>query len=196
MVEFSLSLAAFKKAIRTVMVGRSEYMDHDTADLVAVADTVELCSTGTSIVLPATVVQGGCGRIPLVVLRNAKRAAASFKKNRLRVRIEGGRIKLDSFSFSHPEIELKPIGTRIADLPINATALDCLAVQTLFSAEEIAESGLAPRILDAQEIAVWSIKSAADTLAKFGVPLEAVRDLVEAHIALHARATVAALAQT
>jgi hypothetical protein len=58
-------------------------------------------------------------------------------------------MKLDNFSFSHPDIELKVVGTRIADLPINATALDCLAVQSLFSAEQIAESGLAPRILDA-----------------------------------------------
>ena len=58
-------------------------------------------------------------------------------------------MKLHSFSFSHPDIELKVIGTPIADLPINATALDCLAVQSLFSAEQIAESRLAPRILDA-----------------------------------------------
>lgn len=48
MVEFTVAAKDFKKAIRFILAGRKEYMDKDTADFVAVADDLELCSTGTS----------------------------------------------------------------------------------------------------------------------------------------------------
>lgn len=80
---------------------------------------------------------------------------------RLRIRIDSGRFRVESFGYSHPDIELKQIGTRIADLPINAGVLDALAIQKLFSAEEIAESGLAARVVEAQEKAIQAVERAA-----------------------------------
>lgn len=195
MLEFSVSIREFTRAIRLLLAGRQQHADYDTADLTARADSVELRSTGTSVEIPATVVQGGSGRIPTTILPKLKRAAASFKTEHLRVTVETGRVRIGSFSTSHSDIELRPVGSRTVDLPIDATALDCLAVQALFSADEIAASGLAARVLDAQETAIEAIKGATMCLSEFSVPREAVRELVEAHVALYARATLAAISK-
>jgi hypothetical protein len=99
---------------------------------------------------------------------------------------------MESFTFSSPDIELKPIGIRGADLPVNAGPLDTLAVQKLYSAEELAESGLVTRILNARKKAGLAIDRATYELQEFGVPREAVRDLVDAQVAFHAKALKAA----
>jgi hypothetical protein len=194
MVEFFVSARDFKKGIRFILVGRKDYMDQDTADFRAVADDLELCSTGTSTHMNAQVIRAGNARVPLPVLRNIKKIAVSFTKDRLRVQIEAGRIKVESFSFSHPDVELKRIGTRMADLPVNAPVLDALAMQKLYSAEELAESGLAGRVLEAQERASSAIESAARSLQEFSVPREAVAELLDAHISLHAKVLKALMA--
>lgn len=193
-IEFTVSAKDFKKAIRQILSGRAEYMNHDTADVSVRGDDLHLCSTGTSTHLPAKVLQAGCARLPLPVLKNVKRAAATFHQSNLRIRIEPGRFRVESFGFSHPDVELKPIAGRIAGLAIDAKPLDVLALQKLYSAEEVAESGLAARVLDAQEKVVSAIDSAASTLREYGVPREAVRELVDAHISLHAKAMRATIA--
>lgn len=192
MVEFVVDAKAFKKAIQQILVGRREYLHKDTADLIAVADSLALCSTGTSAEIDAVVVQAGLGRVTLPVLHNIRKVAPTFSFPRLHVEIGVGRIKIASYTLSHPDIELKPISARTADLPINATVIDALAMQKLYSAEEIVESGLAARVLDAQKKARRAISDAEYALHSFGVPREAIRDLVEAHIALHAKALRAA----
>ncbi len=194
MVEFFVSARDFKKGIRLILVGRKEYMDQDTADFRAVADDLELCSTGTSTHMDAQVIRAGNARVPLPVLSHIKKIAVSFKRDRLRVQIEAGRFKVESYSLSHPDVELKRIGTRLADLPVNASALDGLALQKLFSAEELAESGVAARVLAAQERASSAIESAASSLQEFGVPREAVAELLDAHISLHAKVLKALMA--
>ena len=195
MVEVIVRAEQFKKSIRLVLSGRSEYMEKDTADFIARTDDLELCSTGSSTHLSATVVQAGAARVPLPVLKSVKRVAASFKQDRLRIKIETGRFKVETFSFSHDQIELKTLGDRIADVPIDAPALDVLALQKLYSADELVESGLTARVLEAQEKAVAAINWVADSLKPFGVPREAVRDLVDAHVALHAKALKAIVAR-
>ncbi len=193
MIECTVEAKDLKKAIRLVLIGRSDYMDKDTADVVVSAGDLQLCSTGTSTTIHAAVLQAGYARVPLPVLKTVKRAAASFKAPRLRVRIDNGRFRVESFACSHRDIELRQLGRRMVDLPIDAGVLDTLAVQRLYSAEEIAESGLAARVVDAQERAIRAIEGAAGSLREFGVPREAVGDLLDAHVALHAKSMKAAM---
>jgi hypothetical protein len=193
MIEFTVPAKEFKKGIRMMLVGRNEFLDKDTADFSASADELQLCSTGTSTVIPAAVSRAGYARVPLAVLKSVKRAAASFRPSRLRVRIEAGHFRIESFGFSNPDIELMPLGRRIADVPIDVCALDTLALLKLCSAEEIADSGLAARVVEAQERAIRAIEWAANSLKEFRVPREAVRDLLEAHVALHAKTMKAAM---
>jgi hypothetical protein len=182
-----------KRAIRLILVGRKEYLGHDTADFRAVADTLELCSTGSSTQVEASVIQAGYARVPFDVLKNLRRAAVSYRNVRVRLRIEPGRLRIESFGLSHPDIELRRIGTRMADLPVNATPLDTLALVKLLSSEEVAEAGLSARVLDAQERAIAAIDWATRALEDFRVPREAVRDLLESHLALYAASLKAAV---
>jgi hypothetical protein len=113
--------------------------------------------------------------------------------SKARLRIEPGRLRIENFGLSHPDITLNPIGNRIADLPVDATPQDTLALVKLLSSEEIAEAGLSARVLDAQERAIAAIDSATKSLREFGVPREAVRELLESHLALHACCLKAAI---
>jgi hypothetical protein len=193
MLELFVKTEDLKKAIRFLLVGRKDYLSHDSADFRAVADTLELCSTGSSTQIAASVIQAGYARVPFDVLNNLKRAAVSYKQARVRLRIEAGRLRIENFGLSHPDIELRTIGTRIADLPVDATPLDTLALVKLLSSEEIADAGLSARVLDAQESAIAVIDSVTTSLRKYGVPREAVRDLLESHLTLHACSLKAAL---
>jgi hypothetical protein len=196
MLELLVNTTALKKAIRFLLVGRKDFLDHDTADFRAVADSLELASTGSSTAIEATVTQAGCARIPLDVLKNLRRAAVSYTKTRVRLRIEPGRLRIENFGISHPDIELRRIGGRMADLPVDATPLDALALVKLLSSEEIEEAGLAARVLDAQERAVSAIEWATESLEDFRVPREAVRELLESHLALYASSIKAAILGT
>lgn len=129
-------------------------------------------------------------------MKNVKKVAASFKQDRLRVRIEDTKLRIQTFGFTHPDIELKKCGVRAVDVPMDAAVIDVLELMKLFSAEELGESGLAARIMEAQEQAIQSIESAHFHLKAFGVPREAVNDLLDAHVALHARALKAILARS
>jgi hypothetical protein len=79
---------------------------------------------------------------------------------------------------------------------VDATPLDTLALVKLLSSEEIAEAGLSARVLDAQERAISAIDWATRSLEEFRVPREAVRDLLESHLALYASSIKAAILGT
>jgi hypothetical protein len=85
------------------------------------------------------------------------------------VRIETGSIKVESTVFSHPEISLRLIGARIADLPIDASLPDVLALSAQFRPEEIEDSGLLRKVLAAQEEASRLIDRAAAILEPLGI---------------------------
>ena len=186
MLEFIVAAKEFKKAISLILAGRREHMDTDTAEFKAVANTLELSSVGTETQIDAEVVQAGYARVPLPVLRDLKKVAATYKQPRLHLRVDEGRFRIESYSLANPGIELRKIGAKMADLPVDAGFLDTLAMVKLFSAEEIAESGLAARVLDAQEKATAAIEGATTWLSPFRVPREEVRKLLEAQLSKRA----------
>ncbi len=61
MVEFVVETKDFKKAISQILVGRREYLHQDTADLIAVADSLAVRSTGTSAEIDAVGCEGPRG---------------------------------------------------------------------------------------------------------------------------------------
>ena len=182
MIEFTVVAKDFKKAISLILAGRKEHMDTDTAEFRAVANLLELSSVGTDTQVDAEVAQAGYARVPLPVLKNVKKLAASYKEPRLRIRIDEGRFRIETFSLANPGIELKPMGAKMADLPVDAGFLDTLALVKLFSAQEIAESGLAARVLDAQEKAAAAIEGATQWLSTFEIRREEVRRLLDAQL--------------
>lgn len=178
MIEFTVVAKDFRKAISLMLAGRKGHMDTDTSEFKAVANLLELSSVGTETQIDAEVAQAGCARVPLPVLKNVKKLAATFKPPRLRVRVEDGRVSIESSSLSHPGIELKRVGARKADIPVDASLLDTLAMVRLFSGEEIAESRLTARVQSAYENAKAAIDSAHTRLSAFEVPREEIDRLV------------------
>ena len=197
MIDFTAQAKDLKKAIRIVLAGRAEFSDKDCADLVVRGDEVQVCSTGTTTSFPASVATAGYVRVSIPVLQRMRKIALSFKQPRLRLRIESQRVRIESFGFSSPDVELKPLGPRIADVPLDATVLDLLALQKLYSEEEIGDSGLAARVAEAQETYISKLDSAAQALQQFGVTRDEVRELIDRRLLEHARKThVASAAQS
>ncbi len=182
MIEFNVGAKEFKKAVSLLLAGRKEHMDTDTTEFKAVANLLELSSVGTETQIDAEVVQAGYARVPLPVLRDLKKVAATYKQTRLRMRVDEGRFRIESYSLANSGIELKRMGAKMADIPVDAGFLDTLAMTKLFSAEEIAESGLAARVLDAQEKATAAIDGATTWLLPFEIPREEVRRLLDAQL--------------
>lgn len=182
MVEFVVAAKDFKKAIGLILLGRAAHMETDVAEFRAVAGLLELSSVGTETEMDVEIVQAGYAQVPLPVLKDLKKLAASYKQPRLHIRIEDRLLRIESYTLRHPAIELKRIGAKMADLPVDAGFLDTLAMVKLFSAEEIAESGLAARVLDAQEKATAAIELAASSLSIFQVPREEIRKLLDTQL--------------
>src|ERR1039457_819195 len=170
MIEFTVVAEDFKNAINIILAGRTEHMDTDTAEFKAVGNLLELNSVGTEAKVDAEVAQTGRAWLPLPVLANINKLAASFNRPKLDVRIEEGRVRIESSNLSHEGIELKEFGAKKADIPVDASVLDTLALVRLFSREEIAESGLTARVQAAYEKSVAAIEGAVTCLAEFEVP--------------------------
>lgn len=196
MIEFTVPAKEFKKALRFILVGREEYSQADVVDFLVRAADLEICTTGTSVHLEACVYSAGYARLPLLLLKKIKKLASSYNKPKLSIRIDKERFRIESFAMVEEGIELKPIGPRITDVPIDATVLDLLAIQKLYSAEEIADSGLAARVAEAQQKSASDLNSAMLSLSRYGIPREVIRDLIDAHVSLHANATRSSEAQT
>ena len=182
MVEFIVGAKEFKKSVRMILSGRTQHLDTDAADFRAVANLLDLSSVGTETQMDAEVTQAGCARMPLIMLKGLKKAAVTFKQDKLRIQIEDGRVKLQSLSLSHPGIQLLEMGTRVADIPMDASLLDTLAMVKLFSGRDLSDSGLLPRVHEARLAAVAAIDHATTCLSKFEVPRETVQKLFEDHI--------------
>jgi hypothetical protein len=186
-IEFFVKNEDFRKAVRLILAGSREFMDTDTADLNVRGEIIELQTTGTSTDLPAEVVAAGYARVPLPTLKEVNRIARSFATPRIRVRIEPGKFRVESFCLSNSAIELRSIGARIADLPVDAPAADALALLKLYSADELGDSGLAARVMLAQQFATARIDSAHAPLQELGVTRDELLKLVDQHVASRAK---------
>ena len=96
-------------------------------------------------------------------------------------------MKIGALTFSHPEISLRLIGARIADLPIDAPLPDVLALLVRFSPKEIEDSGLLATALAAQEEASRLIGEALRSLEPLGIERVALSKFVWDHIEGRAR---------
>ncbi len=138
--------ARFLQACRSRNRSRADYVDVN-----ARGAEVELLTTGSSVPLLAEVVREGYGRMPYLVFHRIAKAVKTLAQESLRCSIRSGQAKVASLTFSHPEITVRLIGSRIADLPIDAPLPDILALLVKFRFEELEDSGLLARVLAAQE---------------------------------------------
>jgi hypothetical protein len=152
-IEFAVQIEDFSKALKCFRVGRArgKKAHLECVDINARGNEIEPVSTGASVSLPADVLQRGYGRVPYGLFESIGKVLKSFRQPVVRILILPGQLKVASLTFSHPEISMRLIGPRIADLPIDAPLVDVLGLQFRFTADELEDSGLVSRMLAAQE---------------------------------------------
>jgi hypothetical protein len=185
MIDFTISQKDLAKASQMMTKARIGVRD-ELIELTCFGSNVRFLVTGRESTTSATVEATGQAQFPLSVLPMLRKAAATFDSASIRIRIENGRIRVNSMSISMPEIVISKITDRPIDIPDNAPARDILALKFLFSADEMAASDMANRYLAANSARLKAIRSAADTLSPFGITGGDLESLVNIALKSHA----------
>ena len=157
----------------------AEYFDVDSGNT-----QIEMEVTGASSSCSAVVEKAGYARAPLIALEWCCKALRSIKDDRLRIHFSAGQLKMGSLIFKHEGISLRHRGGRLIDLPVDAPLPDVLALLTLFTAEEIEESGMLARVRKADRYASRLIDRAAKTLAPLGTTRNALDEFIKEQLNL------------
>ncbi len=195
MIDFEITQDDLAKASRQMTKARTDD-GKDEVDLTCYRETLKFVVTGREFTCPANVESRGMVRFPLAILPKLRKVASSFGDGPVRIRIEDGRIRVNSMSISIPGITIRQLSDRAIDIPDDAPARDILALNYLFTKEEIAESDLTARFLAANSQRIKAIDSAADTLKAFGIKNVDIESLVNIALKSHAEKLRAMLKPT
>jgi hypothetical protein len=173
-VEFAAQLSEFSEALRYLRPARARgrKAQADFVDINARDGEVEIVAPGVSFSVPAEIIRAGYARAPYLVFEWFAKALGTLGQPSIAVSIAEGQIRVANLCFTHPDISIRLMGLRIADLPIDAPLGDVLALFVKFRPEELSDSGLMARVLAAQETASELIDRAMKVLA----PLEISRE--------------------
>jgi hypothetical protein len=79
-----------------------------------------------------------------------KKLSATYKAGPIRIRIGDGRIRFQNTAIS-ATISEKRITRRVIDIPNDASPMDLLSLQAIFSVDEIEDCGLHTKVLEARQ---------------------------------------------
>ena len=144
-------------------------MEHDVVDVTCSKNSAKFVVTGPDATAAAEIESTGQARFPLDLIPKLKKIAASFGSEAVRIRVENGPIRINSMSVSNPDITVSEINDRPIDIPDDAPILDIVALQFLFTSDELASSNLMERFVEADKTRIKALKSAASTLAPLGL---------------------------
>ncbi len=195
MIDFEITQDNLAKASRQMTKARAD-TGKDEVDLTCYREALKFVVTGREFTCPAKVESKGMVRFPLAILPKLRKVASTFGDKPVRIRIENGRIRVNSMSISIPGITTKPMSDRPIDIPDDAPARDILALNYLFTKEEIVESDLTARFLAANSQRIKAIDSAAGTLSAFGITSGDIESLVNIALKSHAEKLRAMLKPT
>jgi hypothetical protein len=179
-VEFITAKNEFLEAVRFFRPARSKgkKAQADFVDINARSAEVELVATSVSSSFPAGVIRAGHARAPYLVFEWFSKAAKTLREASVHISILEGRVKVANLTFSHPDISIRLIGARIADLPFDAPLPDVLALLVKFRPEELSDSGLSARVLAAQEETAVLIDRAIQALGALEIKREALNEFI------------------
>jgi hypothetical protein len=180
LVEFSAHRKEFNEAVKYLLAGASRTDQEllEFADVNVRTSEVEFVTTGASSGLLVEVRTPGYARVPLPLFERISRAIQMLREDAIVVSIGTGVIRVAKLMFSHPQISLRLIGSRIADLPIGASLPDVLALSVRFRREEIEDSGLLARVIAAQAEASNLIDQSFESLEPLGIERSALSRFV------------------
>ncbi|MGH9426263.1 MAG: hypothetical protein ACRD2L_08170, partial [Terriglobia bacterium] len=153
----------------------------DCVDIKAQENEVEFITKGFSSSIEAEVASPGCARFPFplfeTLFRNPQKLAWT-SAGRLSIRITEGQIQAGPTTFNHSGVSIQAVEERIADLPIDASVADTLALSFRFTPKELADSGLWDRFQAAQRRADDLIDRACKTLGPLNIDSERLSEFV------------------
>jgi hypothetical protein len=185
MIDFEVSQDELAKAIRQMTKARTP-SEHELVDLACYRDNIKFVVTGREFTCRATVELKGMARMPLAILPKLRKAAATFGDKPLRIRIDAGRIRVNSMSIALDGITTQKMSDRPIDIPDDASVRDILALKYVFTKEEVAESDLTARFLAANSARQKAVDRATESLATFGISHDVIDSLVTQAIKAHA----------
>ena len=181
-VEFAIRLSELRKATKRLFVSRGEFKETDSADLLVSRFIATFRTVGTEFEAPVDGSRPGTVRIPLRMLKDIAQAAGTYKKPELSFHFEAGQVQVEKFSLRHPDVALGILPDQRLDLPVDAGALDTLAMASLLSPEQIVDQGMRARVEAAQWYTSQAVSSAAEALREFGIRRKCIQELVDGRI--------------
>lgn len=169
------------KALRVILQGRSA-QGPDVVDFTAGREALTVVVTGRSVEVAIEAAEIGSVSIPIEVVAKLKKVAKTYDNDRLRLRANEGRVRLEGMSMAHEGIRMRKIARRLIDIPEDARQMDVLSLRHIFTAVEIEDSELGGKVLDAEKNLADCLDSAARSLADYGISRKELRTLAETRV--------------
>ena len=187
MIDLELSRPVFIKAVQQLTKGHSSDSS-DLVDMIVFSEAVRFVVLGRETTIGAEVASRGAAQFPMSLLKRLTAVAKTFPGRTNRIRIETGRVRINTNSVTHADIRIHRVLARPFDIPDDAPDRDLLALRYLFTPEQAAEANLTARILAANTRYLKTLTQCAKDLADYGVRIEAVKQILDDALRSHAEA--------
>src|ERR1035441_4854537 len=186
-MEFVIAKKDFDSAVKQILVGR-EATSMEPVDLTVDQSSLRLEAMGTDVEVPVETKTTGAARVSISNITGLRKISTTYKPGPVTIRIADGHIRFQRTSIP---IKLPEATTtrRMIDIPSDARAMDLISLQDIFSAEEIEESGLRPKVLEAKEAKAKTLEAAASSLHKYGFTLGELSSMAENKLKAHTTVT-------
>jgi hypothetical protein len=183
-MEFVIAKKDFDSAVKQILVGR-EATSMEPVDLTVDESSLKLEAMGTDVEVPVETKTPGVARVSISNIAGLKKISRTYKTGPINVRVADGYIRFQRTSIRINLPETKNT-RRMIDIPSDARAMDLIALQEIFSAEEIEESGLLPKVLETQDMKARTLEAAATSLQKYGFTWSELSSMAETKLKAHA----------
>lgn len=180
-IEFRVRAEDLKRAVKEIQANRGEFKDSDFADITVSACAVDLAAVGTETTLVADGKRTGNARVPLRLMSRIVDTARSYHARECTILVENGFVGIGRTKVSHPDIVVGLSASHSVSIPVDASALDTLAVATLMDPEKIADAGLR-EVLVAQKRATAAVQAATDALREFGITAGDITEILDRRV--------------
>jgi hypothetical protein len=194
-MDFVINKKDFDSAARQILLGRNP-TSTELVELTAGPSTLILAAMGTITEIPIKCETTGSVSITISNLAWLKKISATYKAGPVRLQISGGRIRFQNSSISISvsekniaSVSEKNIARPVIDIPSDASPMDLLSLQLIFSTDEIESSGLHAKVREAQETMAQRLDWAASSLGEYGFTRSELAAMAEVKLNAHAETT-------
>lgn len=181
-VEFVIHASDLRQALKQLKANRGKFHESDFVDVLVSGCAATFRSVGTEAEVPVDGKRPGAARIPLRIVDKMNREVKTLKTKELPFLCEPGRIKVGSWSVTHPDIELGRIPDQRISLPIDVSVLDTLALAEILSIDKIVAENMRSRVEEARETRARVVAAAHAILGAFEVTERQLQDVVDANV--------------